>query len=94
MEPNGNVVFLSYSGGKLSEVSSDSGSFRFSWDGGHISAVTDSAGRTLSLSYEGNDLVSAANPDGDSFGYAYDGDHCMTEVTDLNGNPVLQNTYD
>ena len=94
MEPNGNVVFLSYSGGKLSGVSSDSGSFRFSWSGDHISAVTDSAGRTLSLSYEGSDLVSAANPDGDSFGYAYDGDHCMTEVTDLNGNPVLQNTYD
>ena len=92
-EAGGNLITLTYEDGRLSAVSNTSGSFRFSYSGDHISTVTDSAGRTLSLDY-GSSLTKVQNPDGDSFAYSYDENNCLSEISDLNGNMILRNTYD
>ena len=93
-EAGGDVINLSYDGDHLTKISNTSGSLTLSYSGDHITSVSDSAGRTMSLSYAGSDLASVQNPDGDSFNYAYDENHCLTQITDLNGNLILENTYD
>jgi YD repeat-containing protein len=43
--PDGIPVYLSYNGsGELTNIQGTAGSFSLTWDGGHITAVTDSAG--------------------------------------------------
>ena len=64
---NGDASSFTYSGDKLTSVSSDTGSFTFTYNGsGNLASVTDSVGRTVTLSYEGDLLTAAENPDGDS----------------------------
>ena len=45
--------------------------------------MTDSAGRSISYSYDGSgNLVSFTNADGDTIDYTYNGSHDLTEVVD------------
>ena len=55
---NGHVTDFHYSGGQLRSVSTETGTLNFAYDGGYVSAVTDSTGRSVAYSYSGDDLVS------------------------------------
>ena len=63
------------------------------YTGGHISRITDSTGRSITLTYDGDYLSQVDNPDGNSFSYTYE-DGCLTEVSNLKGEVYVQNVYD
>lgn len=92
---NGDAASFTYSGDKLTGVSSDTGSFTFTYNGsGNLASVTDSVGRTVTLSYEGDLLTAAENPDGDSLRYTYDGNGYLATVANFKGDIYVENTYD
>jgi RHS repeat-associated protein len=66
----------------------------------HITAITDSSGRTVSYSYDSNyDLTGVTSPetvdfpDGVTDNYTYDSDQRMITKADGSGNTVITNTY-
>ncbi|MGH9169530.1 MAG: hypothetical protein ACRD0Z_01425, partial [Acidimicrobiales bacterium] len=60
IDPNGNTVSLAYSSGVLQTVTGESGvrQLSFTYSGGKLSEVTDSAGRTASFAYTSGNLTS------------------------------------
>lgn len=81
--------------GRLASVSGEAGALYFSYDeAGLLEAVTDSTGRRASFGYEGGRLASARNADGDSMGFSYDEAGLLAEVGNLNGEPLVRNSYD
>ncbi len=82
--------------GRISTISNRSGSFTLSYnEQGLLSMLTDSAGRSVSYSYDTNgSLIEATNPDQDSFTFTYDQNKLLKTVSDLNGNEYITNTYD
>lgn len=55
--------------------------------------MTDSVGRSITLSYDGDLLNSVENPDGDSLLYEYDGGYLST-IQNFNGEIYVENEYD
>ncbi len=51
-------------------------------------------GRTVTLSYEGDLLTAAENPDGDSLRYTYDDNGYLATVANFKGDVYVENTYD
>ncbi|MCL2336322.1 MAG: DUF6531 domain-containing protein [Firmicutes bacterium] len=97
IDSDGDATNLSYSGVRLSEATNKSGAFTFTYDGKHISSITDSAGRSVSFTYDNGELASAQNPDGDSLRYSYvQGGryaHLLASVTDFGGTVYMKNEY-
>lgn len=91
---DGSAYRFSYAGDQLKSVSNESGEFTFDWSDGHVTCVTDSAGRSISLDYSGDQLASVENPDADSLRYDYDENNCLTSIEDFNGELYLENEYD
>jgi RHS repeat-associated protein len=61
---------------------------------GHLTTITDSASRSLTLAYTGNLITSVSDPIGRKITFAYnDGAGDLTDVTDVNGG-VTHLTYD
>ncbi len=86
---------LTYEDGKLKKIKGIAGEYNLLWeDGEHITSVEDSAGRKTVYTYEGGNMVSVQNIDGNVVKYSYDENGYMTEATDLNGNVIITNTYD
>lgn len=77
------VYSLSYNGDELDQVTGLNGSMNFSWSGGHITGVTDSAGRSVAYGYDGDNLVSVTNPDNDTLEYGYDSDGYLSSSRDF-----------
>ena len=76
-------------------MSNTTGAFEFGYDGnGHVTSVTDSVGRTISLTYDGDYLAAVENPDADSLRYSYDGEGRVSRIENFNGEIYLENTYD
>ncbi|MEG0598051.1 MAG: DUF6531 domain-containing protein, partial [Oscillospiraceae bacterium] len=88
------VATLRYTGDELTAIDGVAGSFTLTWDSGHISSVTDSVGRTVRYTYQGNLLVSVENSDGDALNFCYDGGGYVNEIRDFDGALYLENTYD
>lgn len=71
------------------------------WAGGHISSVVEFAGtaqagyitRQVSFGYTGNNLTTAWDPEGKSFGYGYDQDR-ISSLVDGRGRTITANFYD
>lgn len=60
--------------GRLTTVHYHGRTVQFAYDGaGHITSAADSAGRTVSYSYSGNQLTGTTNADGTTTQYQYDG---------------------
>ena len=57
-------------------------------------SVTDSAGRSVTYTYEGDLLTSVTNPDGDSLTYSYDENGYLSSARDFEGEEYVRNTYD
>jgi RHS repeat-associated protein len=85
----GNKVEFTYTSGKLTSVASKIGggstsrSLTLSYTGDHITSVTDSASRSISLGYDvDGQLTSYTNPDNNTTTYDYDAsnDGRMTEL--------------
>ena len=88
------VATLGYSGEELTEICGIAGTMTLSWTGGHISKVTDSAGRSVSYTHDGSMLTGMENPDGDSLAYEYDANGYISGLYDYEGTRYLTNTYD
>lgn len=61
---------------------------------GMVGQISDSHGRTMSLSYDGENLTSHTGADGQTTKYVYDGSHRLLYGVDGTGNIYVQNTYD
>ena len=88
------IYTLSYAADKLIEVSAPAGHLRYEYEGEKISAVTDSAGRSVCYEYEGDNLTRFTNADGDSCRYDYDDNGYISAALDFKGKEYLRNTYD
>ncbi|MCL2391952.1 MAG: DUF6531 domain-containing protein [Oscillospiraceae bacterium] len=88
------IAQLTYEGNRLARVSNRTGHFDITWTGDHITAITDSANRTIRYTYAGDNLVSFENADGDILSYTYDGNGFIATLTDFDGNLFLENTFD
>ena len=91
---DGNTINCTYSGGKLTEISGDAGSFTLSYSGDHVTKVTDSTGRSIDLTYDGDNLISVRNPDADSLRFSYDANGYLASVENFEGQVYVENTYD
>src|SRR5262249_33701821 len=94
-EPGGNTTRVVYLNSLISQVVDSSGgvALTFSHVGNKISGVADRAGRTLSFTYNADDLVSATDVLGKTEQYAYDSAHHLMQRTDRRGK-VWANFYD
>lgn len=93
-ETDGNTINCTYSGGKLTEISGDTGSFTLSYSGDHVTKVTDNTGRSIDLTYDSGNLVSVRNPDADSLRFSYDANGYLASVENFEGQVYVENTYD
>jgi RHS repeat-associated protein len=67
----------------------------FSYNGGHMTSVTDPMGHVWKFSYSGaGDLASVTDPTGAVTSYTYDANHQLLTATDPDGNVTLTNVYD
>jgi len=91
---NGNTQTFTYSGANLSTVTdSSSRTVGFAYDGAnHLTAITDPAGNSYSLSV-GTTLNSVTQPDGGTWQYSYDANAYMLTKTDPLGSTTTY-TYD
>ena len=65
-----------------------------SYDGDHVSTITDPAGRITRLYHDqAGNLLQITNPDGTSRSFTYNSDHLLTSKTDERGN-TTQYIYD
>jgi RHS repeat-associated protein len=85
------------SGTKLLSIAEpvSAASLNFTYVGGNITKIADSAGRTVSLHYDANgNLVGIVDVNGNTVSYAYDSNHRLTTVTAADGSLIYANTYD
>jgi len=98
----GNVVRLSYSGGRLDRVT-DGGSGRYlaftyftsGADAGRLQQVADNAGRHVGYAYTAGDLTAFTNVSGKSRTFTYWPQSLMKQATSENGvDVIVYNEYD
>jgi RHS repeat-associated protein len=66
----------------------------YAYDGnGHLTTMTDSAGRTLTLTWTGPNVTQVSDPDGRTAVFTYDASGNLATATDVNGK-VSSFTYD
>lgn len=94
---NGETTALSYDeAGNLSRIT-DAGGRTFTLEyneAGRIRELADSAGRTVRYAYTSGDLTSVTDVRGETWRYAYDGQHRLLSRTDPNGHLDVLNEYD
>ena len=88
------VAQLTYNGDELTEIDGIAGRYTLAWSNGHISSVTDNAGRTVSYEHDGDLLTGVTNADGDTLHYTYDGNGYLNTATDFEGEVYIENEYD
>ena len=88
------VAQLTYNGDELTGIDGIAGSYTLAWSNGHISSVTDNAGRTVSYEHDNDLLTGVTNADGDTLHYTYDGDGYLNSATDFEGEVYIKNEYD
>ena len=88
------VAQLTYNGDELTEIDGIAGSYTLAWSNGHISSVTDNAGRTVSYEHDNDLLTGVTNADGDTLHYTYDGNGYLNTATDFEGEVYIENEYD
>ncbi len=94
VHPDGNIINYSYIGDRVTGISNVSGSFELAYNAqGNVTSITDSEGRSITLTYDGHYLTSVENPDGDSLRYAYDSNGYLETVENFKGQVYVQNTY-
>ena len=94
---NNNTITLTYTGGKLSQITDTAGrTLSLSYDvGNRLTQITDPIGRTIQFAYDVNgDLVTATDANGNATTYSYDGNHQILSIVDPRGNTLVSNTYD
>jgi RHS repeat-associated protein len=94
---NGNATSLSYSDGRLSEVTDPSGrALHYSHnEDGTVAAVTDPAGVTVRYTYVAGELTAVTydGQDHDEWRFGYDASHQLTTLTDPRGHSTTT-SYD
>ncbi|MFR4261554.1 MAG: DUF6531 domain-containing protein [Butyricicoccaceae bacterium] len=88
------VARLTYNGDELTEINGIAGSYTLAWSNGHISSVTDNAGRTVSYEHVDDFLTGVTNADGDTLHYTYDGNGYLNTATDFEDEVYIENEYD
>jgi YD repeat-containing protein len=69
-------------------------SLTFSYLGGVLTNVADSAGRSVSYGYTGGNMTSFTDAEGKTNGYTYDANHQVVATLDALGRLVVTNVYD
>lgn len=94
VDRNGNTRTLTYAGGRVSRIADDRDRhIDLTWIDGHVTAATDSSGRTVAYVYDAaGDLVAVTAADGAVTTYEYDTDHRLMAFTDARGARV-ENVY-
>ena len=94
---SGNVTTLTYADGKLTRVSNGfDAAFDLTWKDGRIASVADTAGRTVSYSYDAASgcLTGVTDACGKSWSMAYDPQNfALTRTVDPDGQVTLKNVY-
>lgn len=90
----GKTIRITYNGNQFDTVSNESGMLTFTYSGDYITSITDSEGRTVHYTYADGNLTSFTNADCDTILYSYNSSHDLTEVTNFEGEVILQNEYD
>jgi len=92
---NGNKTILEYVANVLTKVSSDSGSFVFSYNQeGYLASVCDHTGREVLFEYTENQLTKVTHPNGAVFQYGYDTRGKLEKIINPMGVQALFNRYD
>ena len=89
---NGNTLTLNYVDGLLQNIVHSAGEqLDLTWTDGLLTQITNNnitPARTVTFTYENNNLMSATGPLGYMESYTYDDLHRMTTLTDRNNAPV------
>ena len=94
-DTNDNKIELFYENMLLREIRNDSGYLLIQYnDDGRIRQISDSTGRYVAYTYEGNDLASYRDPEGNIIEYQYDSEHRMTRIISPLRNESVTNIYD
>lgn len=94
-DPNGNVVTLTWSGGRLRGVAGGGRRLAFGYnETTNEMSIGDTEGRFITYSFSGRDLVRVRYPGALLARYTYDSLGRMLTHTDVRGTLVLTNTYD
>lgn len=93
-EADGTVTHVTMEEGRLLKVTRGGSVLSFTWKDGHLSEVADQNGRKTGFGYQGEDLTSVTDTDGNTLRYTYDDRHNLLTVTDFNGSNRMANTYD
>ena len=93
-DSNGNEIHFTYTEGKLTKISSVSGSFTFVYKEDQMILIRDHAGRTVQFIYKDDLLTTYVDPLGHCFEYGYDQSKRLIRVVNPEGNQVLENIYD
>ena len=88
--PDQTIDVFSSAGALLSESDRDGYTTSLTYTAGRVSALTDPAGRSITLAYGGNGLVSSASdPAGRVVHYGYDSAGNLTSVADASGSLTM-----
>ena len=91
------AIVRSWTEGRLERVTreSDGMSLHLSYDGeGHLSGIQDDTGRSITYSYEGEQLIRVQGADGTETGYRYDAGGNLEEVLSPAGIIGVHTEYD
>jgi YD repeat-containing protein len=78
----------------LTQIAHDGDTFTLTYTNGKLTGVTDSANRSVSFAYAGDNLTAYTNPDGDAITFAYDISGRMTNIYDFSGALYVETEYD
>lgn len=92
----GKSISISYAEGEMILKDDVSGKqlHIFYNEDGLMERIADECGREAVITYNGEDLVSFTNADGQKEKFVYDGSHHLIYGTDALGIPYVENTYD
>ncbi|WP_290850740.1 PKD domain-containing protein [Eubacterium sp. LMAG:50] len=92
-EEDGWVTNFSYDNNKLTQIKSNAGILKYSWEGNYIVNASIN-GIEVKYEYKSGNLVKVTNADGDSCAYEYNENNNLTLMTDYEGNEYVKNEYD
>lgn len=92
---NGNRTEIRYRGSAIETIALASGqTLTFAYERDKIRRITDTIGRSVEYRYEDDLLTEVTYPNDGTVRYAYTEEGWISQITDQNGIPYVQNSYD
>ena len=90
----GSKTTLTYDKNLLTKIESKSGYIKLYYNRGLLYKITDNAGRKVEYIHQKRKLIEVGNINKGKTKYSYDSNNKITQVTDPNGNIMIENKYD